>query len=175
MPGVAVSSVLHRLHRTSGRGQYRPPRPRCHRDGVRRSDRRTARAHAIRASSARTPPGCCARRSPTTCCGPPAGSLTRDWAKLAGRPCAERSSPFPRWGPMNTDSRGRDQPAETCSARSLAGPGPRPTAWKRLWQAINPILAPSSPSWMPSLSLRRETTVERLVRPAAIRRPRSHR
>ena len=78
VPGMAVSPVLHQHRPARRRGRHHPPPARDHRNRVRRPDRRTAGAHPLRALRRQLAPGCCAPRSPTTCCAP-AGAL-------AGRP-----------------------------------------------------------------------------------------
>src|SRR5271166_845576 len=44
---MALSPVLHQLHRTGRRRRYHPPPPRDHRDRVRRPDRRAAGSYAV--------------------------------------------------------------------------------------------------------------------------------
>ena len=46
-PGLAISPVLHRLHRTRRRRRHHPPQTRHHRDRVRRPDRRATCTHAL--------------------------------------------------------------------------------------------------------------------------------
>ena len=80
-------------------------------------------AHIPRAVSAPTPPGCCARRSPTTCCAPPACSPETATPEHAARRCAARSSTSPPdWPARNAD------PSCTCPP---TGPGPK--HWLALW------------------------------------------
>ena len=47
VPGVALSPVLHQLHRAGRRRRHHPPPPRHHRNHLRRPDRRTAGPHAL--------------------------------------------------------------------------------------------------------------------------------
>lgn len=93
--GLAVSPVLHRLDRTGRRRGPHPPPPHAVIETVFADLSDGPLAHMPCGRSTRIRPECCARRSPTTCSGPPVGSPTRNWAALAGRPRAERSSTFP--------------------------------------------------------------------------------
>ena len=75
-------------------------------------------AHIPRGGSARTPPGCCAPRSPTICCAPPACSPETSTPGPAARRCDAKSSTSPPdWPDPNTD--------RSCTCPPT-GPGPNP-------------------------------------------------
>ena len=116
VPGVAVSPVLHQLHRTGRRRRYHPPPPRHHRNRVRRPDRRAAGAYAVGAFRRQL------RLGPVRCDRPQPAARRRQPSPAAATPpprqppCAARSSTSPpAWPARNGD------PSCTYPA---TGPGP---------------------------------------------------
>ena len=82
--------------RTRRRGRHHPPPPRDHRNRVRRPHRRTPGPHALRTLRRQLAPGCCARRSPTTCCAPPESLAGRQPRRRARRHPAPQDRQHPR-------------------------------------------------------------------------------
>ena len=115
VPGVALSPVLHQLHRTGRRRRHHPPPPRDHRDRVRRPDRRAAGAHAVGAFWRQLGLGPVRRDRPQPAARRRQDSPVVSTPPRAGPLCAARSSTFPpAWPARNAN------PSCTCPA---TGPG----------------------------------------------------